>query len=243
MHMRKFFLTAFVLAASLAFATSGLALEKTAARMTDDTRPGDWNAGTTCVVAYYNTCTGWVWVWSGWGPSDVIGACFENCCSPNVGILAASWTYVWTAAPSGYGFTGTIAVSSANSQCCPATQLASQTFLPISGWNSYLWNTNIGTGSSFVVSVTHGTTSGSPLAYASDHPAAGPTGPAACGTCFPDTRVEHSFYYGTPGAPLCPGSSLNDGSLCGAEWLWDAEVVCMVSVEESSFGAIKNLYR
>jgi hypothetical protein len=241
MHMRKFFLTAFVLAASLAFATSGLALEKTASRVTDDTRPGDWNAGTTCSVRYYNTCTGWVWIWSGFGPSDRFGVCFDNCCAPNGGILTASWTYVWTAAPPGYGFTGTIAVSNADANCCPAGTLDSQTYLPISGWNSYLWNSSVG--ARFVVSVTHGPASGSPTAYPSDHPLAGPTGPAACGSCFPDTRVEHSFFYGTAGSPLCPGSTLNDGSLCGAEWLWDAEVACIVSVEESSFGQIKNLYR
>jgi hypothetical protein len=241
MHMRKYFLTAFVLAASLAFATSGLALEKTAARMTDDTRPGDWNAGTTCSVAYYNTCTGWVWVWSGWGPNDVIGVCFDNCCAPAGGVLTANWTYVWTAAPSGYGFTGTIAVSDADQNCCPTAADESQTFLPISGWNSYLWNSKFG--GRFVVSVTHGPATGSPLAYASTHPAAGPTGPAACGTCYLP-GVEHSFYYGTAASPLCPGSTLNDGSLCGAEWLWDAQLACQpISVEESSFGSIKNLYR
>jgi hypothetical protein len=240
--MRKFFLTAFVLAASLVCATSALALEKTAARLTDDTRPDGWNAGSSCSVRYYNTCTGWVWIWSGWGPGDTIGACFENCCAPDGGVLATSWAYVWTAAPSGYGFTGTIAVSTADANCCPDTQLGSQTFLPISGWNSYAWGLNTGAGS-FVVSVTHGATSGNPLAYASDHPLAGPTGPAACGSCFPTTRVEHSFYYGVGGS-LCPGSSLNDGSDCGAEWLWDAELTCIpISVEESSFGQIKNLYR
>jgi hypothetical protein len=237
--MRKHFMTAFVLAASLGFATSGLALEKTAARLSDE-RPSDWSSGTTCSIRYYNTCTGWVWVWSGWGPNDVIGMCFDNCCVPGGGVLASSWTYVWTAAPSGYGFTGTIAVSTANGNCCPASELASQTFLPISGWNQYVWNTAVG--NSFVVSVTHGATSGNPLAYASDHPAAGPTGPAACGACFPTTRTNHSYYYGTSGSPLCPGSSLNDG-VCGAQWLWDASVSCTVSVEESSFGQIKNLYR
>jgi hypothetical protein len=237
--MRKYFITAFAPAASLVFATSGLALEKTAARVTDDTRP-NWSAGTTCSVGYYNTCTGWVWVWSGWGPTEVIGVCFDNCCTPNGGALISNWAFVWTGAPAGYGFTGTIAVSSADGNCSPVNTLASQTFLPVSGWNQFLWNTNVG--SSFVISVTHGPASGSPLAYASDHPAAGPSGPAACGTCFAPTRANHSYYYGTSSSPLHPGSSLNDG-VCAAQWLWDAQVSCVVSVEQSSFGAIKNLYR
>jgi hypothetical protein len=157
--------------------------------------------------------------------------------------LVASWAYVSTAAPAGYGFTGTIAVSSADANCCPGNQLDSQTFLPISGWNSYVWT--LSAGSRFVIAATLGPGSGSSIAFASDHPAAGPTGPAACGTCFPTTRVEHSFYYGTSSSPLCPGSTLNDGSICGAEWLWEVGMLCACcpSVEESSFGAIKGLYR
>jgi hypothetical protein len=241
MHMRKYFLTAFVLAASLVFATSGLALEKTAVRMTDDSRAGDWNAGTTCSVAYYNTCTGWVWIWTGWSPNDVLGVCFDNCCLPNHGFVTSNWAFVWTAAPSGYGFTGTISVSDADADCCPAGAIESQVYLPISGWNQYLWNSKI-SGGSFAVTVQHGPGLGSPLGYSTDHPAAGPTGPQSCGTCFPSPRTAHSFYYGSATTPLCPGSSLNDG-VCASEFLWDAQLSCVVSVEEASWGSIKNLYR
>jgi hypothetical protein len=239
MHMRKLFLTAFVLAASLVFATSGLALEKTAARLSDDTRPGDWNAGTTCSVGYYNTCTGWVWVWSGWGPGDRLGVCFDNCCGAQATVVS-NFTYVWTAAPSGYGFTGTISAGHADPNCCPTLPQQSQTFLPISGWNQYLWNAVIK--ETFVVAVTLGPASGSPMAFSTDHPAAGPTGPQACGSCYPLTRANHSYYYGTAASPLCPGSALNDG-VCDSQLMWDAQIACVVSVEESSFGSIKNLYR
>ena len=65
--MRKFFVTAFALAATMVFATSALALEALAirksARLVDD-RSDDWNSATTITIAYYNICTGWVWVWS-----------------------------------------------------------------------------------------------------------------------------------------------------------------------------------
>ena len=71
-----------MLAGSLVFAASGRALEKTVARMPHDTRPDNWSVGTTCSVRYYNFCTGWVWVWSGWGEGDVFGVCFDNCCAP-----------------------------------------------------------------------------------------------------------------------------------------------------------------
>jgi hypothetical protein len=241
--MRKYFLTAFVLVAMLAFASSGFALEKTAARMTADDRLDDWNANTTCSVAYYNTCTGWVWIWSGWSSGDKIGVCFENCC-PSHGSLDASWQYVWTAAPSGYGFTGTISVNDTDPDCCKGAELASQTYLPISGWNTYLWGATKISGPSFVVQVELGTsTLPNPISYATDHPAAGPTGPVACGTCYPTTRANHSFYYGTAASPLCPGSPLNDG-VCDAQLLWGAGLTCKpISVEETSWSTIKGLYR
>ncbi|MGH2570073.1 MAG: hypothetical protein ACRDGR_02525, partial [bacterium] len=174
-----------------------------------------WNAGSTCSISYFNTCTGWTWIWSGFGPGDKFGTCFDNCSSS--GTLISSSVHVWTAAPSGYGFTGTITVSDADASCCPTTDLSSQTFLPVSGWNQYSWS--VGVSDRFAISITHGPAPGSPLSYASDHPLAGPTGPPACGACYPTSRVEHSFFWGTAGSPLCPGSTLNDGSLCGAEWL------------------------
>lgn len=242
MHMRKYFLTAFVLAAMLVFASSGLALEKSVVRMGDDTRTDDWNAGaTTCTVSYYNTCTGWVWVWSGWSPGDCVGVCFDNCCSPNHGFLNASTMYVWTAAPSGYGFTGTISTHDADADCCPGPALEAQTFFPISGWNTYAWNTKI-SGDAVIVQACIGPTGGSPIVFPTDHPAAGPTGPQSCGFCYPSPRDNHSYYYGTAAAPLCPGSSLNDG-VCSSELFMDAALSCVVSVEEESWGKVKNLFR
>jgi hypothetical protein len=239
MHMRKYFLTAFVLAATLVFATSGLALEKSTVRMGDDTRAGDWNAGATCSVSYFNTCTGWLWVWSGWSPGDVLGTCFDNCCAGG-GVLDASAIYVWTAAPSGYGFTGTISMGDADAACCRSNTLGAQVFFPISGWNTYLWSANVG--ASFVVDVALGPGTGSPIVFPTDHPAAGPTGPQACGHCYPSPRNNHTYYYGTQTSPLCPGSPLNDG-VCDAE-LWQyAFLSCTVSVEEESWGKVKNLYR
>jgi hypothetical protein len=68
--MRKCFLIA--LAVTLVVASASFALEKTAVRHADIERE-NWGAATTCTVAYYNFCTGWLWVWSGWSPNDVVG--------------------------------------------------------------------------------------------------------------------------------------------------------------------------
>jgi hypothetical protein len=239
--MRKFFLTAFVLAASLVVASTGLALEKTAARFNDDSQDG-WAAGTqTCTVSYYNTCTGWIWIWSGWSANDTVGTAFEGCgtsCD-----LSQSQMYFWSGAPAGYGFTGTAAVYAADANSCPTgPAIASQALLPLSGWNVLNWGVSVP--SNFVLTNAFGNTPiTNPAAFPTEHPAAGPTGPAACGTCYPIDRTTHTFYYGTSASPLCPGSSLADGSGCDAEWLHVAFLSCVVSVEDQSWGAVKNLYR
>jgi hypothetical protein len=241
--MRKHFLTAFVLAAMLVFATSAFALEKTATLM-DDSRIDGWNAGTSCNIAYYNFCTGWVWIWSGWSPGDKVAVCYSvaDCCESDHATLTANSMYVWTAAPSGYGFTGTIEVSEVDGPCCKGVPIAVQEYLPVSGWNTYLWGVQV-KGDFLIQAQIGDTIVPNPIAYATDHPAAGPTGPVACGTCYPTTRDARSYYMGTKATPLCPGSPLNDG-ICDAALLWSAHVVCKpISVEEDSWGKVKSLYR
>jgi hypothetical protein len=242
--MRKFFMTAFVLTAMLVLATSGLALEKSTAQLNDARGNDGWAAGTTCSVSYYNTCTGWLWVWSGWSPTDIVGMTLDSCCpANNASTLVATNLYCWSGAPTGYGFTGTVSVSS-SAAGCPAGVLASQSLLPASGNNVNLWG--LPADDQLVVTFQHANSVlPDPIAWGSDHPAAGPTGPASCGSCFPSTRTIHSFYYGNATTALCPGSSLNDG-VCDAEWLlWAASFSCepVVSVDDASWGSVKNLYR
>ncbi len=240
--MRKFFMTAFALSAMLVLASSSFALEKRAARMTDESRADAWNAGTTCTLQYYNICTGWIWILSGFAASDQFGVCYQSCCGADeqTGVVA-SWHYVYSGTPTGYGFTGTMAVSATNAECCPTgAPIESQVFLPVTGWNIFAWTAVVP--SNFVMHATLGAGSGSPLALATDHPGAGPTGPAACGTCYPVTRVNRSFYYGPGGA--CPGSAFFNDGTCDAQLLWDVDLVCEpLAVEAESWGNIKNLYR
>jgi hypothetical protein len=232
------------LTTTLLLATSGLALEKVSARFLDDDRDM-WRAATTsCSVAYYNTCTGWVWVWSGWSPSDRYGVCFTTCCTEGQSMITQTGFYCFTAAPAGYSFTGVVEVWNADAQCCPTgPAIASETLLPIDDWNIATFGgmaQNVP--STFVVTYTCGSGTGDPHAVASDHPAAGPTGPQACGYCYPNPRTAFSFWYGTPTSPLCPGSALSDG-VCDSEWLWYCYVDCVTPVESTSWGRVKNFYR
>ena len=240
--MRKFFMTAFVLGAMLVFATSGLALEKTAMRTTEV--DGWSSAGTsTCSIQYWNSCVGWVWTWSGWSPNDFIGVCYESCCGGG-GTVNSMDIFTTTGAPAGYGFTGLLETYAADGNCCPTgapTASVPTLFEPPTQIGNYPLGGSVG--SSFVVTFTHGPGGSGPFRHVTDFAAAGPTGPQACGTCYPTTRVSNSYYYGTPTSLLCPGTKLNDGT-CDVEFRWTANLTCgPVSVEDETWGGIKNLYR
>jgi hypothetical protein len=234
----------------LCSAPAGTALEKTSVRFTDEPRE-DWNrASTSCQVAYYNLCNGWIWVWSGWDAGDTFGVWFSGCCPGGFGTRSLLDTFLFfqQEAPSGYGFTGTLDVWNADGQGCPvAPPLRSTPFLPTSNWNqvSFAGSPVDVSAGDFVITVTTGNyTIGNPSGIASDHPAAGSTGPAACGLCYPTTRATRSFYYGSSSGPfLCPGSPLFD-NVCNAELLWDVDIRCSTTaVDGRSWGQIKKLYR
>jgi len=208
--------------------------------------PEPWDAGASCTVTYGNTCTGWLWVWSDYEASDIVGIIFDPCCGN--GRLVTTQAYFWTAAPSGWGYTGVLALNSVVAGC-PGTPYDSFPLLPpvgalVSPWAdippgpvalTYTWGPGVHIG----LGEETGT-------LPTDHPAAGPTGPQACGLCYPSTRPTHTFYFGKPNSPLCPGSPLSDGvdGVCNAEALfWSAQFSCAVSAEPTTWGSLKNLYR
>jgi hypothetical protein len=225
-------------------------LERAATRLDRD--PGDaaddWTASGTevCTVAYANTCTGWLWVWSNWEPGETFGVVFEPCCGGNTQQVVASQVYFWTGVTTGYGYTGTLAISSVGSADCPGIIYDAYSVVPTQGAVEAHWQGPVPEGP-VVVTFTHGSASDSDAGIPTDHPAAGPTGPTACGLCYPSTRPTRTFRFGTPSAPLCPGEPLNDG-VCNAEALfWTVTYACFHgtpdAVESSTWGSIKDLYR
>jgi hypothetical protein len=234
------FLSLVTLPFVLAHAAPVTALEKTSARITDD-HPEQWNASTSGTIRYYNNCTGWVWVWSGWSPGERLGVCFDT--GAPVNTLVTTWALTFSGVPSGYGFTGTI---SAMDGCdCSASPLATQPYVPpvTSGWSATAWG-GVVVPSPFLISVTWSASTGftNGTGLASDHPFAGPTGPTACGTCFPSNRTVHSRYYGVGGANCPSGVTLSDG-LCDIEFMIDAEVRIPFGLQGESWGRVKTLYR
>lgn len=239
-------LSLLVATAALATAVPCGALEKMPGRITDGDFDTRWARCSSMTLRYFNTCTDWTWVWGGWHAGDTIGTCYEfHCYHPFVG-LDGSRMYFDDVMPPGYGFTGTVAVHAADGNGCPAGLIASAPLLPVLGWNLTRWNVSVPP--RFVITYEFGPATGADTALyqvspASDHPAAGATGPQACGTCYPWDRRPQSFYWGSPESPLCPGSVLFDG-VCEAAWLMEVYVRCYkLPVEKTSWGGIKNLYR
>ncbi|MBZ0267917.1 hypothetical protein K8I85_07165 [bacterium] len=221
-------------------AVPATALERTEVRA-DREAPDAWDAGETCAVTYGNTCTGWVYA-RFYEPYDVVGVTFEPCCSSAQ--LVASQLYFYSGFGEGWGFTGTVAVREVVDGCLGETYDA-RPAVPLPGPRIDSW-TGIPQGP-VAVTFTHGeiTTwwNDRGVSIAMDHPAAGPTGPAACGFCYPTTRPTHAVYYGKPDSLLCPGSPVNDGT-CNSEFLWwSGSFSCPVSTEPMTWGSLKNLYR
>jgi hypothetical protein len=234
--MRKFFLASLVTTAMLAMAASAFALTKTP--VADTLTHGGWNGAATCSIVYYNRCTLWSWAWGGFGAGDRYGVCADKCCNGNI---TQTQNRVFTGAPSGYGFTGTASLNNANASCCPTgAALASQPWLPTGPFDVHNWN--VAAPAKFVVMYTFGPSGSGPARIGTDHPAHGPTGPQACGFCYPLTRVNHTFFYGTAASPACPGSTFND-TVFDAQARVDIFMTCVVAVEPQTWGNIKNLYR
>lgn len=230
---------------ALCFAHPAAALQKTAARMPEDARPGQWNAATTCTVAYYNNCTGWLWIWWDWEDRSRLGVCYDCCCQNPGGTasLQVHWLYCWQGAPPGYGYTGEMDVWAADGNECPiGCPLATVVYLANSGWTQHTFGIEVPC--PFIVTITLGADVPSSVpCYVTDHPAAGPTGPQALGLCYPSTRISHSYYYGTATSPLCPGIHFQDSAGDAELYGWYAGLSCDIAVEDASWGQIKAMYR
>jgi hypothetical protein len=211
--------------------------------------PPAWSSGAEVMLSYYNFCTGWVYGVEGFGAGDRVGVVFDSGCEPGESAnLVDSRVFVHRGAPAGYGFTGTMSVHDVDADLCPVDPaLSSQSWLPeghdyLGVNNEFLWN--IPVGEKFAIVATIASDLGHPnyTALVMDHPWQGPTGPDACGYCYPTTRVTRSFYWGTSASPECPGSRFVDGE-CDAELIFDAGVNHSVAVSARTWGRIKALYR
>lgn len=217
------------------------ALERAPSRRVNADAHDSWSGSSTETIRYYNICTGWVWLWPFGNEDDRIGVVFDAGFS---GALNVTWVLTYSGAPVGWGYTGTIAVHAVDGDDCPVDPpLVSQRYIPpvTNAWTPVAWG-GTPVPPRFAVVITSPSPLGMPGSIASDHPGSGPTGPMACGVCYPSTRVTHSYDWGVKTEQRCPGDPLFDG-FCNAELMLDASVRGAVSLESDSWGHIKALYR
>jgi hypothetical protein len=247
--MRGFAAVGWGLGCVLATAGTGNALEKRIERC-DPYSADDWSAASTCLVSYYNICTGWVWIFGFDSPTVQLGV--HASANVETWNLTQSRIRYWSGSPCGRGFTGTIAVYTADANGCPAgPPLESQAFCPpyVPGGNAFYtqnWSGTLALPNSFVLAVTYPgyeTCCGiNPLGFGADFGTTGPTGPDACGTCFPSPRESRSYLWQDAGGTYCPGQTFREQD-CEVELLWDLTLSCTVPVDDSTWGSIKTLYR
>ncbi|GJM43658.1 MAG: hypothetical protein DHS20C21_05000 [Gemmatimonadota bacterium] len=238
--------SALMIALLIAVPCVATALERTAARVSEDAVE-DWIAGASCPVSYYNNCHGWGWSWGSggntspryhWQDKDVFGIIYDPCCANAT--LNETSTYIFDGFLPGWGYTGTIEISSASANGCPDVLLAQQAFLPTSGSTVHSWDLPTPERVVLTFTVSDPGILLTFLCLATDTPN------LDSGICYPSDRETHSFYYGNEGQN-CPGWPLYQG-VGNAEWLyWVASFSCPTSVDDGapfrSWGGIKSLYR
>jgi hypothetical protein len=211
-----------------------------------------WRSGSSVTVVYYNYCTGWLFLF-GVNRGDEFGVVFD---SPHEdAVLAGTDLLQYRWATYGYPYSASLAVYAVDDDGCPVgAPLASQPYQAV--WDpddptffvSYEWN--VAVPPRFVVTAKFedwpdvgGDEIIGPPHVLWDHPE-GPTGPPACGFCYPAPRPTHSFifYDGSTSTPYCPGMPV-EYNACTAEFVLHARFRRPVSVESASWGGVKALYR
>ncbi len=226
-------------ASSAAALEARLPLERRLAAAPEEWQP--FRAAETVEIAYYNTCTGWVWVWSGVPPDATYGVFYDD---PSTGEDRILRTHMFfrTGAPSGYGYTCLAQVLSHFEPGCPEGSLGYRFFLPQPGWNTITWNGDVGIAvDDCWVLVDHSKTPGDPTEIVTENG----YDDGACGTCYLPSRPRHSFQFGAEPEIVCPGGPWADQTLCDLELIWrsDFRIDPLVSVETTSWGRVKDLYR
>jgi hypothetical protein len=251
--LRKVILAAAVGLLAVSVAGNGLALErnKTLTRFTaGDRDPGPWGAQTYCTVGYYNYCAGWVYVWSGWSPSDVVGVEFnaEDC--PGYGgpdecrTFAFAWIYIWDSYPT-YGFTASAGCAR---QDVVHGHLGEITHLEpphewYPGWALVdLGGCHVGPNGIVIMHWDYGQYPSFPTDARPLNCNPGDGSPP-CMTC---PQPHHTYYYGSLATGNFSGSPFMAGVYfpSGNDWMLDVIWVCVgpTAVEPSSWGNIKSMY-
>jgi hypothetical protein len=245
--MRKMLQAAVALALVAGLASTAVAMNKTHSLIQApdgmDRTYAPWAATVYCTLTYYNYWGGWIYVWSGWSPSDVIGLEYDlaDCppASDECTAIAGMWMYLLDAYPS-YGFTAAVHLYRAGDQAghlgAPIYWGEPQEWYDV--WNLVIFLELYHA----VILALHFENPGT-LAVTTEATAdmcLPPSGDPPCLSC---PQPAYSYYYGSAATGNFSGStflSANPNDL-----LFDAIIACVgpTAVEPSTWGGVKTMYK
>ena len=244
--MKKLLLVS-LLTLGLAFAVSAdVNKPSQAIQDTELTPHGSQGGGAgSCSLIYYDICSGWIWIYSGWGAGDQIGVAFdlpagcgklagEHCC--NTGL----WWY-WRYTAPGYGFSVSYGLYNTDATLCLAGQTGGFAGLdPTERWN---FTAGLGCVTSDVATITATWDKGTLPYAATDNNVSNSVGGPACAGVPINPPTSFAYYIAAGPTTYCPPAYFAD-ALGPIEFLMDAGFVCGgTATEEASWGEIKSLFQ
>jgi hypothetical protein len=197
-----------------------------------------------CTVVYYNTCSGWIWIYSGFAAGDEIGIIYDLAADCGGGACCHTGGFwYWRYTQPNYGFTVTYDLYDVdcNTGCRTSGslgQFAGQD--PVERWNAVPGLGCVsGQCAAIVATFDKGT-----LPYASTDQSVGGIGPACVGANPPVIGSGNSVFYGNPGATAyCPPQFFGDAA-GPVDFLAVAFFDCGgIATEDASWSDVKGLFR
>jgi hypothetical protein len=246
--MKKLLLVSFLIVAFAIPASADIVRDREAIQETLEPAHGAGGATGACSIVYYNLCSRWLWIWSGWAQYDIAGVCFDlpADCDKLPGetcVFTHMWWYWRYTAPT-YGFLVNHKVWEADSDCCkidpPVWVLAGAD--PVEGWNFFEPTGDVCITTDYAV-ITGDWVLGTLPYYCTTNNNKNYQAPGPC----PGYTVapQHSWYYGTVTTQYCPPYDIFNDGWGPSNTLMDAGFICEVGIgsEEASWGEIKGLFR
>ncbi|MBM3320743.1 MAG: hypothetical protein FJY73_08730 [Candidatus Eisenbacteria bacterium] len=204
---------------------------------------GGGGATGACSIVYYNLCSRWLWVWSGWSPGDEIGVVFDlplDCGKlPGEECLNTGFWWYWRYTTPGWGYTVHYDVYDIDAAYCKigGSLGTSASQDPVERWN---FHPALGTAITSDLGGILATWDKGGLPYAgTDNNYKNAAAPGLCPGYAPGPI--RSFIW-LPAA-VCPTYYFGDG-MGPVQLLMDAGFDCQpTATEDASWTGVKSLFR
>ncbi|MFH1277736.1 MAG: hypothetical protein ABIK65_05105 [Candidatus Eisenbacteria bacterium] len=207
---------------------------------------GTGGATGVCSIVYYNYCSGWIWIYSGFAAGDEAGVAYDlpvDCGKlPGETCTNTHFWWYWRYTAPGYGFTVTYNLYNLDGQLCKILpSLGTSTSDPVERWNLEAGLGAVGSITSDDAAIIATYNAGTLPYLATDNNGKNYQAPLAC----PAYSVGgmHGMYWGGALTQYCPPQYFGDG-YGAVEILADAGFDCQpTSTEDASWTGVKSLFR